>query len=243
MSCDVSTGQPPTHRKSKKAPKAIWVISGFFVLIAFLATLSAGFGVIALFGDQELAMQEITASNLPSKIKRKLIEIEEETTAIRQQYFPVLLFMEVFKLGMAAAFIVATLLMLTRNPNARKFTIAVCCFALAFHLLNLGIGLFLAAPTTSALGGLFDAMAADSGMSGQLNGSTGEQGRAMMLNATSSALTIAVCGTMMVKLVFYGIIMLTMCTEPIRMYFGEDLLKRERERLTQLQSNQFPMPG
>lgn len=208
----------------EKRPKGqLWstpltVICVMFVLISLIAAYSAACGFYKL--SQE---QEVTTKRPRNKAERQIQELEKVAVEARNKYFPMLIYLEVVKLGMAGAFIFSTVLLIARIPMARNFVIGVCGAALFYHACALIIMILMMSET----GTVFNSMMDDAFKgNAQVSQEQADKAREYVTNQFFGYFTIFVSVLFLVRLAFYGAIMAYLWSDEVKTIFGEDPLAK-----------------
>lgn len=192
------------------------VICCFFVVISLLGAYSSACGFHAL-----MQKQEVTNKIPRTKAERQLKKIEETAIAAREKYFPLLLYLEVVKLALAAGFMFGMVLLVARNPMARNFVIGLCGGALFYHLCAMII-MFL---MMSATGTVFNSVMDDVFNASNFNSAEdAEIAREYVTNQFFTFFTIAISILLLIRLAFYGTIMAYLWSDEVKKIFGEDPL-------------------
>ena len=212
--------------------KGLWIISLFFVLIGVTGALSALMGFAMLF----ITPMRSDTTGMSHSRKQIVEEFEDAQIAARQKYLPVLIYMQVMKLGLAVGFLVSVVMMLQRKARGRSLAVATCCLALLFHFSNLGVGLLVANDGGSLTG--FMSKAVDDAASQQdLTAEQRAEGEAFIKNAVFAGALIGMSVALLIKIVFYGCIILHLIQPEVRRIFGEDPVAESAEK------NGVPVPA
>ena len=188
-----------------------------FLVVGLFGALSSAWGFSGLFSKPEE-----TTRVARSSAEREIQKVKQAAADAQQKYFPMLLYLQVVKLAVAGAFLFGAVYLLSRNANARKFAIGVCCAALFYNVCSLGISIL----TISETGGAVNSMLDD--LFSQLRFNSDDQKdkmRAYVENSMLNWVTIALAVSFLVKLVFYGAILAYLWTDDVKKVFGEDPLE------------------
>ena len=222
-------------RRKAKWTMGLTVVCGLFFLFGTLAIANGVFGFIGLFEDPEIEARAIMEQGLPRATETSLLEVHDKTMAARDKYLPALIYIELFKIGLAIALIVSVALMASRNPRGRSLAFALCGFAIFFHVCSIGVSLLVLNSTGGVyndfLSQTFNDAVASAGLS------TEEKAEAEMAfsSAIGSAAIFGMGIVMFCRLIFWGGIMMYLNLETIKSVFGEDLLKEDRQQLANFQ--------
>lgn len=220
-------GAPPTQRWTTY----LTVICALFLITSLIGAISAAYGFYGLSVEPEKVEVGRSAA------AKKVAEIKQIQIDAKEKYFPVLVYLEVVKLGLSGAFIFAMVLLIARNHRARNFAIACCGMALFYHLCVLGMSILFISET----GGVVNSMLDD--MFSSLRFESAEQAKQVrdhIENRMISAVTIFIAIIFLVKMAFYGTIMAYLWTDDVKKIFGEDPLlymKKQQEELDKLESS------
>ncbi len=193
----------------------------FLVLGSIVGCLSAAYGFYQLSQDPMAAVEANTSTN--PKVKEWL-ELQVET---KQQYMPILIYLEFAKLLLSAAFAFAAALLIIRHEKARQFTIAVCAMTLFYHLCVLGMSFVFIGQT----GGLVNSALDDAFAQAQFESNEQkERVENYVKNTMISWVTVAISIGFLIKLALYGTIMAYLWSDDVKKVFGEDPLEYLRQQ-------------
>ena len=212
-----SQATSPNPGRGSGWTKGLTVICVLFLLIAVTGSFGALFGFVGLFIEPMRAdTSEMTYSR-----KQIVEEFEEAQIAARHKYFPVLLYMQLMKLGLAIGLGVSAVLMLQRKARGRSLAVAFCAMALVFHFASLGVGLMVAndgGSLTSFMSSAMDDAAAEQNLTAEQRA----QGEALVKNAVFTGAIIGLSVGLLIKVAFYGFIIMHLIQPEVRRIFGED---------------------
>lgn len=204
-------------------PKGIMIIYLLFGLIGILGCFSAANGFVRLFStvSVEDSVKEARAEGLSVSIQRKVREFEQKRVATNKKYFAVNLYMEITKVGLAAAMLLSVVLMVTGNPVGRKIALATCGFAICYHVVAGGVTGMIAAETGESAMALmtsaFDEAAADARLTYQER----NEAKKSFERGISVGIILGIIVIVFIKAVFYSVIMVYLVQPHIKQLYGE----------------------
>jgi hypothetical protein len=149
----------------------------------------------------------------------------------QQKYAVVLGYMELMKLGLALSFVACAVMLVLKKTRGRSMGVALSVLAVLFHIANFGVGILVVKDQGIIEQVVSQTVAADRSMS-QAEKTEMET---RMKNFMFAAMLMGTSIGLMIKFVFYGLIMLHLRQPEIRRIFGDDELS--------LAQNQFAAPA
>lgn len=191
----------------KPWPMGLTVICCFFGLISLLGMFSALSTMTTLYlaPPTEADLSHMGKDAKSRRLKRQIREMEAKALATQKKYLPILTYLELLKLGIAASLAISVGLMVGRNPKARRFALVTCGVAIFYHLSAVGAASLISTEILGPIASMFESniAAADPSMS------KAEQAEAAQSfsRVVTGVLVIVIAIYLLIKLVFYGVIM------------------------------------
>lgn len=213
---------PEEPKKRGRWSIYLTVICVLFALISIAGALSAAYGLSGLYAETEPVKIARTSA------ERELQKIADAQTAAKEKYFPMLLYLEIVKLGLAAAFMFASVYLLSKTGKARTFAIAVVGMALFYNVCAIGVSILMISET----GGVVNSMLDDAFSKMQFQ--SAEQKEKMtdyVKNSMLNWVTVILAVLFLVKLLFYGAILAYFWTDDVKKIFGENPLEYMQQEM------------
>ena len=163
-------------------------------------------------------------------VRERVEKYEAAVAETRHKYLPVLGYLELMKLGLAIAFGVTCFLLIIRHPRGRSMAVALCVLAVLYHVGQTGVNLLVVDS-----GGMFQEMmkaSFDEASAG--HGLSAEEQEVMqqsMSNAIFTGMLIGMTVALIIKFVFYGLIMMHLLQPEVKRIFGDDELSKQSNAL------------
>jgi hypothetical protein len=221
----------PAYRQKPSSARVGWTkgltcIVIFFALISFTGFIGACVGGVSLF--VEPAKSDTTG--MDRSMRERVEKYEAALAESRHKYLPVLGYIQLMKLGLAISFGVTCFYLIIRHPRGRSMAVALCVLAMLFHVGQTGVSLLVVDS-----GGMFSEMmksSFDEATAGQgLSAEEREMAGQSMSNAIFTAMLIGLTVGLIIKFVFYGLIMMHLIQPEVKRIFGDDEMTKQTNAL------------